>query len=58
LAWLGEYYHRTKKLPSLREELRRIGSNKRKEPMTNQEMLAVVKRLNKQFRGKEIKGGE
>jgi hypothetical protein len=58
LAWLGEYYHRTRKLPSLREELKRISGKRKREPMTDQEMLAVVKRLNKQFKGKEIKGGE
>jgi hypothetical protein len=57
LVWLGEYYHRTKKLPDLQKELKRISGNKR-EPMTTDQMLAVVKRLNQQFGGSVKKGGE
>jgi hypothetical protein len=29
LVWLGEYYHRVKKLPSLKDELKRITGAKR-----------------------------
>ena len=57
LVWLGEYYHRTKKLPDLQKELKRISGNKRV-PMTTDQMLAVVKRLNQQFGGSVKKGGE
>jgi hypothetical protein len=57
LVWLGEYYHRTKRLPSLRDELRKISGNNSKE-MTTEEMLETVKRLNAQFGGTYKKGGE
>lgn len=57
LVWLGEYYHRTKKLPSLKGELNKI-SGEAKKTMTDNEMLETVKRLNAQFGGTVIKGGE
>jgi hypothetical protein len=57
LVWLGEYYHRTKRLPKLEEELRKVSSG-RKEVMSPDQMLKVVQRLNKQFGGTYIKGGE
>ena len=50
LVWLGEYYHRTKKLPNLKEELRKI-SGEVKQTMTDDQMLETVKRLNSQFGG-------
>ena len=57
LVWLGEYYHRTKRLPKLKDELRKISGEKDR-VMTNEQMLAVVHKLNKQFGGTVIKGGE
>jgi hypothetical protein len=56
LVWLGEYYHRTKKLPNLNKELKKISGESQK-VMSNDEMLEMVKRLNQQFGGKVIKGG-
>jgi hypothetical protein len=57
LVWLGEYYHRTKKLPSLKSELKKI-SGEAKRAMSDDEMLEMVKRLNQQFGGIVKKGGE
>lgn len=57
LVWLGEYYHRTKRLPKLSEELRKV-SGHHKEEMTPEQMLQAVKALNTQFGGVTIKGGE
>jgi|tagenome__1003787_1003787.scaffolds.fasta_scaffold19484247_2 hypothetical protein len=57
LVWLGEYYHRAKRLPKLQDELKKV-SNGKKEPMSPEQMLRVVQRLNKQFGGTVIKGGE
>jgi hypothetical protein len=56
LVWLGEYYHRTKRLPKLKDELKKITGESQR-VMTNDEMLAMVKRLNQQFGGNVIKGG-
>jgi hypothetical protein len=59
LVWLGEYYHRTKKLPSLKEELKKVSSDTGKpKKMTDQQMLETVKRLNAQFGGTFKQGGE
>jgi hypothetical protein len=58
LVWLGEYYHRTKRLPNLQKELRKITGEEEKTPMTDDQMLQTVKRLNAQFGGAHIKGGE
>jgi hypothetical protein len=57
LVWLGEYYHRQKRLPALKGELKKmLGSN---DAMSNEEMLEMVKTLNAQFGGTfEKKGGE
>lgn len=55
-VWLGEYYHRTKKLPSLKNELKKI-SGEKKRIMSDNEMLEMVKKLNQQFGGQVIKGG-
>lgn len=57
LVWMGEYYHRTKRLPKLQDELKKItGENKK---MTDEEMLKTVKILNAQFGGTfEGKGAE
>lgn len=57
LVWLGEYYHRTKRLPNLKDELKKISGEKNK-VMTDDEMLSMVKELNKQFGGTVEKGGE
>jgi hypothetical protein len=57
LVWLGEYYHRTKRLPKLKDELRKVSGEKDR-VMTSDQMLSVVHKLNKQFGGKVIKGGE
>ena len=58
LVWLGEYYHRTKRLPSLQKELKKITGEEEKITMTDDQMLQTVKRLNAQFGGAHIKGGE
>jgi hypothetical protein len=52
LVWLREHYHRVKKLPSLKTILKDMQPNKG--PMTNDEMLAMVKQLNAQFGGEII----
>lgn len=57
LVWLGEYYHRTKRLPSLQKELDKLTSEPKKE-MSNDEMLAVAKMLNAKFGGTFKNGGE
>jgi len=57
LVWLGEYYHRTKRLPNLQKELRKITGEEEKPTMTDDEMLKKVKHLNAQFGGAHIKGG-
>jgi len=57
LVWLGEYYHRTKRLPKLKDELKKV-SGESQRVMSDDEMLEMVKRLNQQFGGKVIKGGE
>lgn len=50
LVWLGEYYHRQKRLPRIESELKKLmGSNN--EPMSDDEMLEMVKALNAQFGG-------
>lgn len=51
LVWLGEYYHRLKKLPSIQKELDSIRIKGQKE-MTEEEMLQQVKMLNAMFGGK------
>lgn len=50
LAWLGEYYHRTKKLPSLHKAIEELSPKKPKK-MTDEEMYEQVKRLNALFGG-------
>lgn len=56
LVWIGEYYHRMKRLPKLKEELRKLTGDNRK--MTDEEMLETVKMLNAQFGGTfEKRGG-
>lgn len=57
LVWLGEYYHRTKRLPNLQDELKKISGNNKK-GMTNDEMLAMVKRLNREFGGSVVNSPE
>lgn len=56
LVWLGEYYHRTKRMPSLKNELKKISGGSKK-AMSDNDMLEMVKKLNEQFGGKVIKGG-
>ena len=57
-AWLREYYHRQKYLPSLEDEIRKL-TNKQPKEMTDDEMLAMVKHLNVQMGGSVItKDGE
>ncbi len=55
LVWLGEYYHRLKKLPPLKKALEELTEKKKKQPMTDNEMLEVVKKLNAQFGGMVVK---
>ena len=58
LVWLNEYYHRQKKLPSLKKCLEEF-FGKEKQPMSDEEMLKVVERLNSQFNGNiEMKSGD
>jgi hypothetical protein len=49
LVWLGEYWHRLKKLPTMNEALGR--KDEPKQPMTDDEMLETVKKLNAKFGG-------
>jgi hypothetical protein len=58
LVWLGEYYHRTKRLPKLQDELKKITGEVKRPAMTDAQMLDMVKSLNTQFGGVTIKGGE
>jgi hypothetical protein len=53
-VWLGEYYHRIKKLPSLKNALKEFFGDSNKK-MTDEEMLEMVKKLNAQFGGEVIK---
>lgn len=57
LVWLGEYYHRTKRLPSLKDELKKLSGEKNK-VMTDAQMLQMVKELNTKFGGEVIEGGK
>lgn len=50
LVWLGEHYHRVKKLPNLKKALQEF-FGKQDEHMTDEEMLAMAKKLNAQFGG-------
>jgi hypothetical protein len=52
LVWLGEYYHRIKKLPSLKQELKKFMDDNARAEMSDEEMFNMAKRLNKQFGGK------
>jgi hypothetical protein len=57
LVWLGEYYHRLKRLPKIKDELKKLMPNE--QGMTDEEMLEMVKSLNVQFGGTfEKTGGE
>lgn len=49
LVWLGEYWHRVKKLPSLNEALGK--KDEPKKQMTDDEMLEMVRKLNAKFGG-------
>jgi hypothetical protein len=49
LVWLGEYYHRQKRLPRIKDELKKLLN--KEQSMTDEEMLDVVKTLNAQFGG-------
>jgi hypothetical protein len=57
LVWLGEYYHRTKRLPALQSELNKLTGEAKKD-MSDDEMLAVAKMLNAKFGGTFKNGGE
>lgn len=50
LVWMGEYYHRQEKLKPLKECLEDL-KPKKKQEMTDNEMLRMVKRLNAKFGG-------
>lgn len=49
MVWLGEYYHRLKRLPKLQDELKKLIGND--QAMSDDEMLEMVKTLNAQFGG-------
>jgi hypothetical protein len=53
LVWLGEYFHRVEKLPSLNEVL-----GKKDEGMTDDQMLENVRKLNAMFGGTTVVKGE
>jgi hypothetical protein len=55
LTWLGEYYHRIKKLPPLKDEMKKLMNIDANSSMNDEEMFKVAQRLNKQFGGKEKK---
>ena len=57
LVWLGEYYHRTKRLPKLADELKKISGDS-KRTMSDDQMLETVKGLNAQFGGVVVKGSD
>ncbi len=57
LTWLSEYYHRQKKLPSLKKALEDF-FGKKEEVMTDEQMLEMAKRLNAQFGGTFEDGGK
>lgn len=50
LTWLGEYYHRIKKLPPLQAEIKKLRPQQ-KTSMSDDQMLNMVKMLNAQFGG-------
>lgn len=56
LVWLGEYYHRLKYLPDLKNEIAKITGKPTE--MSDEEMLSMVKRLNAQMRGEVMKDGD
>jgi hypothetical protein len=55
LVWMGEYFHRVEKLPTLNELL---GKKKESKEMTAEEMLQKVMQLNSALDGTVIKAGE
>jgi hypothetical protein len=55
-VWLGEYYHRLKKLEPIKNILEKMNKDKNKN-MTDEEMLDMVKYLNAQFGG-TVESGE
>lgn len=54
-VWLGEYYHRIKKLPSLKE-VTKINQPNKPKVMTDEQMKQMVIKLNAQFGGTFEKG--
>jgi hypothetical protein len=54
MVWLGEYYHRIKKLPPIKKAVDDVLGGKKK-TMSDEEMLEKVKSLNAMFGGIEIK---
>jgi hypothetical protein len=58
MVWLGEYYHRLKSLPPLKDVMKKIKNENKK--MTTEEMLEMAKTLNAQFGGtvETAKSGE
>src|SRR5689334_6431657 len=55
-VWLGEYYHRLKKLEPIKNILEKMNKEKNKN-MTDEEMLDMVKYLDAQFGG-TVESGE
>jgi hypothetical protein len=53
LVWMGEYYHRMKRLPKLQDELKKFSNGDKN--MTDEQMLETVKALNAQFGGTFVK---
>jgi hypothetical protein len=55
LVWMGEYFHRVEKLPTLNEIL---GKKEEMKEMSAEEMLANVMQLNSALDGTVKKAGE
>lgn len=49
MVWLGEYYHRTKRLPSIKSELKRFFKDAK--AMSDEEMYYMAMKLNAEFGG-------
>jgi hypothetical protein len=55
MTWLGEYYHRMKRLKPINEILKEMKRSKNKD-MSDEQMLDMVKHLNAQFGGNTESG--
>jgi len=58
LTWLGEYYHRLKKLPRLKDEIKMLRSDNATNAMSDDEMFKIAQKVNSQCGGKVKDRGE